>query len=896
MSASPPVAVGPEPKGKNTSQPTSARQVVDRNIAGRGRADRPVRRSVFDTPRAAEFLELRALQAQTGQPQDQFGHVVVKELIDNALDAAETAGRPPIIDIEARGDGGLTYVTVTDNGVGIAPDAITRICDFTVMVSDKSRYRGPTRGAQGNALKTLLGIPYALGVTKPIVIESNGVRHELAVTIDRVGDVGVTHDQTASDRTEGTSVTVPLPDDLDVDIGQWAFVAALVNPHTQIAANNQAHTDETGDSVLYRPAGGSWHKWTPSSPSSPHWYDAAAFGALVHSHIREIARTGVDKPLGQFIAEFEGLSGSQKQKAIRTAAGGVTHLSGLEGRDDVIAALRDAMLDHAKPTPASRLGVVGHEHYKRLLNDTYGVERSWFKTLTATVDGIPWIVEVTVADTTEPGKISYATNHSPTFGDPLGRTQLDSGDICYAFGAAPFLAASGVDPDDDNGQNCAAVVHIVCAATQFVDKGKVALVVPPTVARIAADALAGATKTLRREADQRRKDARKGERAQERARRDQRAKQTTIKDAVFEVMQEAKRRAGSIVDARTLFYKVRPLIQPLTKKELNYSYFSQELLPEYERTVAPLHGLYYEARGKLHHPHDGLVVPLGTREVEAYMVPPWQFDKVIYVEKEGLEAQLAPYQLGRKYDAAFIFGKGYSPVATRNLLASSSIRDMKLFVVHDADPDGYNIARTIREATRRMPNHSVDVVDLGLHVPQAIAEELETETFTRKKALPTVLELDYDALEWFTGTPISAGYGKRHYECTRCELNAFSADELAEFIEAGLQRHGATTKLMPPTDVLDGHVHAVRDEALGDLVMAELERMGLDVGAVVRRLIVDNPDLATVDETRVRDGFTNAPTWSWRSLSQQFARDDVDAADGLAEAAHALIIDQLGHH
>ena len=60
-------------------------------------------------------------------------------------------------------------------------------------------------------LKTLLGIPYALGVAEPVVIESAGVRHELRVTLDRVGDVVVTHETTASDRTVGTSVTVPLP-------------------------------------------------------------------------------------------------------------------------------------------------------------------------------------------------------------------------------------------------------------------------------------------------------------------------------------------------------------------------------------------------------------------------------------------------------------------------------------------------------------------------------------------------------------------------------------------------------------------------------------------------------------------------------------------------------------
>ena len=171
-----------------------------------------VKRTVFSTSRAGEFLELRALQAQTGQPAEAFGHVVVKELLDNALDAAETASRAPVIEIATRTDETeITFVTVSDNGAGITPAAVARLCDFTMLVSDKARYRGPTRGAQGNAFKTLLGIPYALGVAEPVVIESAGVRHELRVTVDPVGDVVVVHDETASDRTVGTSVTVPLP-------------------------------------------------------------------------------------------------------------------------------------------------------------------------------------------------------------------------------------------------------------------------------------------------------------------------------------------------------------------------------------------------------------------------------------------------------------------------------------------------------------------------------------------------------------------------------------------------------------------------------------------------------------------------------------------------------------
>ncbi|HWS93777.1 MAG TPA: hypothetical protein VN255_15270 [Mycobacterium sp.] len=198
-----------------------------------------VKRTVFATPRAAEFLELRALQAQTGQPVDAFGDVVVKELLDNALDGAETARRPPVIEIHTRTDNGVTFIAVSDNGAGIAPTTVIDLCDFNMLVSDKARYRGPARGAQGNALKTLLGIPFALDVTEPVVIESAGVRHELRVTVDRVGDVIVTHETTDSDRVVGTSVTVPVPSNLAIHGRRWAYAAALVNPHAAITANDR---------------------------------------------------------------------------------------------------------------------------------------------------------------------------------------------------------------------------------------------------------------------------------------------------------------------------------------------------------------------------------------------------------------------------------------------------------------------------------------------------------------------------------------------------------------------------------------------------------------------------------------------------------------------------------
>ncbi len=856
-----------------------------------------VERVVFSTPRAAEFLELRALQAQTGQPVDEFGSVVIKELLDNALDAAETAGVDPVITITTEVDGDAQRVIISDNGSGISAETITRICDFNNTVSDKARYRGPARGAQGNAFKTLLGIPYALGVEEPVVITSRGIRHELKVVVDPVGDVLIAQEQEVVAQHPGTSVSVPLPADVDVDISMWAFKTALVNPHATITVTDRGNPDDDGKPWIYKPHDGRWSKWTPSQPSSPWWYTPEAFSALVHSHIRETASTGVDMPLGKFITEFDGLSGSSKQKQIRTSLDyqypvcgfPATHLSHLVDQPDTIAALHAEMKMFAKPTTPARLGPVGKEHLERILDQGFGVHRFWYKQQTVTDNGVPWVIEVAVADTEIPGGIYFGSNHAPAFGDPLGRTILLAEDICTT-GAASFLSTAGVTREAR-----AAVVHVICAAGEFVDKGKVALVVPFNVAVAASAALESATKVIRREDEQRRRDAAKAERAEQRARdgaaRAERSEQWSLKDAVSEVMPEAKKRAGDICAARTLYYKVRPLIQKYTDKKLEFSYFTQTLLPEYERIHGPIPGLYYEARGYLYEPHSGTKIPLGTREVNNYVVPHHQFDKILYIEKEGLDTQLEPYRLAEKYDMAIAWGKGYSVTATRTLLARSEIRTMQIFVLHDADPAGYNIARTLAEATKRMPDHNINVIDLGLTVPQAIEHDLETEQFTRKIGLPGDLDLEPEAVEWFTGNPFGTRTGKTQFDCTRCELNAFSSDGLAEFIEDGLRRHGADTKLVPPEGVLDRHTADKRRTLLIEMVQDELARR-IDITAIAEEL-AEHVDIDGIDTDAIRGEFHTDPFLSWRSAVGGLISEAIQQAD-LTDTVIAMVTDQLG--
>ena len=267
------------------------------------------------------------------------------------------------------------------------------------------------------------------------------------------------------------------------------------------------------------------------------------------------------------------------------------------------------------------------------------------------------------------------------------------------------------------------------------------------------------------------------------------------------MLPEAKAAAGHHVAARTLYYKVRPLVQQYTDKELDYAYFSQTLLPEYERDRrAAARSVLRGARraapparrpgDPARHPRSGGV---HAAAVAVRQGP-------LHREGRAWRRSSRPISSGSATTWPSSTARGIAVTACRDLLARSEIRDMKIFVLHDADINGYNIARTLGEATGRMPNHSVDVIDLGLTVPQAIdARAGDREVHPPQGAAGRPGTRRRRAANGSPANRYDAGYGKPHYECTRCELNAFSSDELAEFIEAGLQRHGATDETRAPS-------------------------------------------------------------------------------------------------
>ena len=224
----------------------------------------------------------------------------------------------------------------------------------------------------------------------------------------------------------------------------------------------------------------------------------------------------------------------------------------------------------------------------------------------------------------------------------------------------------------------------------------------------------------------------------------------------------------------------------------------------------------------MYEPHSGRVTQLGTFEVKNFIFPAHEYNKVLYIEKKGLWNTIKAAYLHQKYDMAVIAGEGYASEAVRILLDKAQAgQDYTIFVLHDADPDGYNIARTIRDSTKRMPDHNIEVIDLGLTVQDAIEMELSSETFTRKKELAGDLKLNALELDYFGGHLKWAGT-KKSWLCKRIELNAMSAGQLVDYIDAGISRaiedRNLDKKVIPPEAVLSDTADALFEFDLGEKI------------------------------------------------------------------------------
>jgi DNA topoisomerase VI subunit B len=443
----------------------------------RGKAHR-LERAAFKTSRLLDFVGERELTAQIGHPADEWPAVILKELMDNAIDACEEAEVAPSLSIAV--DTGKGTIAIADNGPGIDTATVDSILDYSVRVSSREAYVSPTRGAQGNALKTILAMGFALtGERGETIIESRGTRHSIVFAVDRI------RQQPRIERTEsqspvktGTAIMVNWPDsassileDAEDRFLQIASDFTWINPHLTLAIRWNDHTRK---SAATDPA---WKKWRPSDPTSAHWYDLPRFERYIAAHLARDEDLGRRRLVREFCSEFRGMSGTAKQKQILEAIGAARltladfAASGADINHAAARQLLAALQKETRPPKPRDLGVIGRDHIAHCFM-TNGVRSETLRykaTIGDSDEGLPVVIETAFGYCPEMEggrRIVVGVNHSVALGNPFrsfGRT---------GEGLEYLLA------EQRAGRNEPIIflLHLGCPRVEFSDRGKTALV------------------------------------------------------------------------------------------------------------------------------------------------------------------------------------------------------------------------------------------------------------------------------------------------------------------------------------------------------------------------------------------------------------------------------------
>lgn len=421
-----------------------------------------IARVAFTTSRDLEFFTESELTTQIGYRGGLWPLVLIKELIDNAIDVCETAGTKAIeVGVQLDKDS----IIVTDNGPGITGKIIKGVLDYSVRISDKKHYVAPTRGQLGNALKCVVAAPFvATGDKSVIEITARGQRYMIEIALDRIAqEPRITCATTKEPAQIGTFLKVHWHEIAGYfstdyrDLYQFdslnEAVAALIedyvafNPHVSFTFNGErtAATDPE------------WRKWRTDAPTSAHWYRDQDLRSLIAAHINER-----DLPVRDFVSNFAGLARNRVRADVLAAAKiKGSHLSDLVRGDDVdMAAVRrllGAMREHSKPVQPKRLGVIGQDHLKTYFESLGAKRVEYHKKAAIDKDGLPVVVEMAFAvrPAGTSSKYIFGLNWSPIFKTP-------SGEIGEAISNAQV----------ERGDPVIVLIHAARPRFEFTDHGK----------------------------------------------------------------------------------------------------------------------------------------------------------------------------------------------------------------------------------------------------------------------------------------------------------------------------------------------------------------------------------------------------------------------------------------
>jgi DNA topoisomerase VI subunit B len=702
-------------------------------------------------------LYISNLPQRAGVPLRLIRALVLKELVDNALDEMDRAGPPGAVTLTQECD--HTY-TVTDRGRGFCdtPEQLAHRFSLAKGMVSSKQWRKPTRGCVGNGLRVVVGAVVSGGGR--IIVRTRNQAVTLRPRLDGT---------TAVDRV------VPI----DWPIG--AAVTIEIDPNYPLC---ESTLDWAQTAITLAQQSGPAFSRKPM----PAWYDAD------HLALNMLAAIGAEATVAWFVGQLD-RSTSREIGQLVTAKFGKGRLCRDMSKADA-AELLWLLQCHTKTLfKPKRLGPMGARAWEHAgLTDGYACEEGSFTVgRVAPYATIPFLVEAWAATCKPSNDIKAGRDLYPVdiIGCTINRSPAIINLHSYRDGvsrsASLTVGSEYVGLDVPKGA-FAFSVSITSPYIPILGDNKT-----PHLGAFTKAIKASIEAAIRRSARRNppilftKKD---GPKQEERSEKSERIFQ---RDAILHVLPEAIERSsegGYSFSLRSLYYRVRILTKAFISAEPTYNYFSA-VITDYEADCGEIEKLIRDTRGVYVQPHGGELTPMGTITVSAYVRPAWSYSNILFLEKEDLVSALRQSGFLDRWDCFAMSSKGFSSRAARDLIdkigASGKDEPTKFFTVHDADASGSLISQTLVNATKARAARNVKVIDLGFFPWTALAEGLLREPVERKSTRRRPVA-DYikerDAANRASGNPNHEPNWEIWLQDWRVELNAMTTAEFVTWMNA----------------------------------------------------------------------------------------------------------------
>lgn len=554
--------------------------------------------------------------------------------------------------------------------------------------------------------------------------------------------------------------------------------------------------------------------------SSPWWYDAP--------HFHELLSASGNVPVRELVANLDGCTGGRAGEIVAEA--GLSRMACSEVSREQANMLLKVARENARAVNSKRLGAVGADLFPDRAYGTSSGEVSFGIEPRA---AIPFVVEAWAAESAAM-QIIACVNRTPVTGDVLAwrrkrEINLSGCGLRHTVAEAPKDANFNIR------------LNITTPYMPITSDGK-APDLTPFVSAIG-DAVSKAVRKARRP----------------------NAKGMTQKDVVLDNLDDAiaavSGEEGYRFNARQLFYFLRPIVVDETGKELTIKNFTG-IIDDYENENGEIEGMYREPRGSITHPHRDETITLGTLMVEDYERPAWNFNKLLYIEKEGAQEALKQDRWLERHDCAVMSSKGFSTRAARDLIDKLADHDepVEVFCVHDADASGTMIYQTLQEETKARGARKIEIINLGLEPWEAIEMGLEVETLEEKDRQKPVADYvhdhDGDWVNWL--------------QTRRVELNAMTTPQLIRWLDQKMADHG-NGKLIPPPQVLEQALADLIESKVRDAIKERILREAkLDEQVAAAVAAITKPDAADLEQS-IKALFEQESDREWRDAVEAVA-------------------------